>query len=78
MLDNTDRYHNNDLAGKKYQVSYWTSPKYLVKNYACCPHIFTGIIENFNPTGNCVFWDEDKKEMLVVDYNYISVIRAIK
>jgi hypothetical protein len=73
-----DFYHNNDLADKKYQVSYWTVPKYFSKNNTDYPHVFTGTVENFNPTGNCVFWNEDKKEILVVDYNYISVMRAIR
>lgn len=79
MENNKDFYHNNDLVGKKYQISYWAAPKNFYKhNKVDYPHTFTGVVENFNPSGNCVFWNEDRKEMLVVDYNYISVMRAKK
>jgi hypothetical protein len=78
LKENKDFYHNNDLVGKKYQVSYWTVPKHSSKYFADYPYTFVGIVENFNPTGNCVFWNEDKKEMLVVDYNYISVMKPVK
>lgn len=36
---------------------------------------FTGVIDNFNPSGKCVFYDNVKNKILVIQYsNIINII----
>lgn len=77
MINNCDMFHNNDICGKKYHVTYYLTPKNMRtrEDYPCS---FTGVIENFNPNGNSVFWNKDKKEILVINSDQINILRPVK
>lgn len=77
MNINVDMFHNNDICGKEYHVSYYLVPSNM-RTRDDYTYNFTGVVENFNPNAVSVFWNKDKKEILVINTSLINIMRPVK
>ena len=61
--------------GEGEYMIYYQTPK-VVDGYTISK--FVGVCENFCPSGTSVFWDNNKEQMLIVQYSDILQMKPIK